>query len=88
MVLFIKSLSRTMQSRSRVTRSRVELLWSRRELTTKVRNNLSLSSCAVSQSAVICMVVYFRKMELLPRAQKRSDILIRVRIEHIKDVNL
>jgi len=34
------------------------------------------------------MVVYFRKTELLPGAQERSSILIRVRIEHIKDVNL
>jgi len=32
--------------------------------------------------------MYFRKTELLPGAQERSGILIRVRIEHIKDVNL
>jgi len=70
-----------MQSRSRVT-------WSGAELTTKVRNNLGLSLCAVPQSAVACVVVYFRRMELLPGVQERNGILIRVRIEHIKDINL
>jgi len=34
------------------------------------------------------MVAYFRKMELLSGVQKRSGILIRVRMEHVKDVNL
>jgi len=53
-----------------------------------MRNNLGLSSCAVPQSSVMCVVVYFRRMELLPGVQKRSDILIKVRIEHVKDVNL
>jgi len=57
-------------------------------LTTKVRNNLGLSLYAVSRSAVAYVVAYFRKTELLPGAQKRSGILIRVRIEHVKDVNL
>ena len=65
-----------------------ELLWSRRELTTKVGNNLGLSSCAVPRSSVACVVVYFRRMELLPGVQERSGILIRVRIEYVKDVNL
>ena len=65
-----------------------DLLWSERELTTKVGNNLGLSSCAVPQSSVTCVVAYFRRMELLPEVQERSGILIRVRIEHIKDVNL
>jgi len=32
------------------------------------------------------MVAYFRRTELLPGVQKRSGILIRVRIEHVKDV--
>jgi len=64
----------------------VELLQSGRELTTKVRNNLGLSSCAVPQSAVTCVVVYFRRTELLLGVQERSGILIRVRIEHIKDI--
>jgi len=77
-----------MQSRSRMTQSGVELLWSERELTTKVRNNLGLSSCTVPQSAVICVVAYFRRTELLPEVQERSGILIRVRIKHVKDVNL
>ena len=66
----------------------VELLQSGRELTTKVRNNLGLSSCAVPQSAIACVVVYFRRTELLLEVQERNDILIRVRIEHIKDINL
>ena len=66
----------------------VELLQSGRELTTKVRNNLGLSSCAVPQSAIASVVVYFRRTELLLEVQERNDILIRVRIEHIKDVNL
>ena len=55
---------------------------------TKVRNNLGLSSCAVPQSAVTCVVAYFRRTELLPEVQERNSILIRVRIEHVKDVNL
>jgi len=79
---------RNVRSRSRVTQSGVELLWSRRELITKVRNNLGLSSCAVPRSVVMYMIAYFRRMEFLSGVQERSGILIRVRIEHIKDVNL
>jgi len=75
-----------MQSRSRMTQSGAELLWSGRELTTKVGNNLGLSLCAVPRSAVACVVVYFRRNELLPEVQERSDILIRVRVEHVKDI--
>jgi len=75
-------------SRSGMTWSGVELLWSGRELTTKVGNNLGLSLCTVLQSAVMCVVAYFRRTELLPGVQKRSGILIRVRIEHVKDINL
>ena len=63
-----------------------ELLWSGRELTTKVGNNLGLSLCTVPRSAVVCVVAYFRKTELLPGIQERSGILIRVRIEHVKDI--
>ena len=40
------------------------------------------------RSAVTCVVAYFRRMELLSGVQEKSGILIRVRIEHIKDVNL
>jgi len=57
-----------------VIRSGVELLRSGRELTTKVRNNLGLSSCAVPQSSVMCMVAYFRRTELLPGVPERSGI--------------
>ena len=64
----------------------MELLQSRRELTTKVGNNLGLSSCAMPQSDIICVVAYFRRTELLPGVQERSGILIRVRREHVKDV--
>ena len=32
------------------------------------------------------MVIYFRRNELLPEVQERSDILIRVRVEHVKDI--
>jgi len=32
------------------------------------------------------VVVYFRRTELLPGVQKRSGILIKVRIEHVKDI--
>ena len=71
-----------------MTWSGAELLQSRRELTTKVRNNLGLSSCAVPRSAVACVVAYFRKTELLLGVQERSGILIRVRIEHVKNINL
>jgi len=34
------------------------------------------------------VVVYFRKTELLPGVQERSGILIRMRMEHVKDINL
>ena len=84
----IDTLSRTMWSRSKVTQSRAELLQSGRELTTKVKNNLGLSSCSMSRSAVACVVAYFRKTELLPEVQERSGILIKMRIEHVKDINL
>jgi len=57
-----------------MTQSRVELLQSRRELTTKIRNNLGLSSCTVPQSSVACVVAYFRRTELLPGVQERSGI--------------
>ena len=53
-----------------------------------MRNNLDLSSCAVPRSAVVYVVAYFRKTELLPGVQERRGILIRVRIEHVKDINL
>ena len=53
-----------------------------------VGNNLGLSSCTVPQSFVACVVAYFRRTELLPGVQERSGILIRVRIKHVKDVNL
>ena len=71
-----------------MTWSGVELLWSGRELTTKVGNNLGLSLCTVPRSSVACVVAYFRRTELLPGVQERSGILIRVRIEHVKDINL
>jgi len=32
------------------------------------------------------VVIYFRRNELLPEVQERSDILIRVRVEHVKDI--
>ena len=48
-----------------MTWSGAELLQSRRELTTKVGNNLGLSLYAVPQSAVVCVVTYFRRTELL-----------------------
>jgi len=62
------------QSRNRVTQSGAELLWSGRELTTKIGNNLGLSSCTVPRSAVACVVAYFRRTELLPEVQERSGI--------------
>ena len=40
---------------------------SRRELITKWRNNLGLSSCTVPRSAVTCVVVYFRRTEFVVR---------------------
>jgi len=63
-----------MWSRNGVTWSGVELLQSRRELTTKVGNNLGLSSYAVPRSSVVCVVAYFRRTELLPGVQERSGI--------------
>ena len=77
-----------MQSGNGVTQSEVELLWSGRKLTTKVGNNLGLSLCTMPRSAVAYVVAYFRRTELLPGVQERSGILIRVRIEYIKDINL
>jgi len=61
-------------SGSGVTWSEAELLQSGRKLTTKVRNNLGLSSCTMSRSTVMCVVVYFRRNELLPGVQERSGI--------------
>jgi len=52
----------------------MELLQSGRGLTTKVGNNLGLSLFAVPQSSIMCVVVYFRRTELLPGVQERSGI--------------
>ena len=61
--------------RSEVTRNGVGLLQSGRELlTTKWGNNLGLSSCAVPQSAVACVVAYFRRTELLSEVSEGSGI--------------
>jgi len=62
------------QSESKVIQTGTELLWSGRGLITKVRNNLGLSSCAVPQSSVACVVAYFRRTELLPGVQERNGI--------------
>jgi len=62
------------QNRNGVTWSGAELLRSGRELTTKMKNNLGLSLYTVPRSAVTCMVVYFRRIELLPGVQERSGI--------------
>jgi len=59
---------------SEICRVGAELLWSERGLTTKVENNLGLSSCTVPQSSVMYVVVYFRRAELLPGVQERSSI--------------
>jgi len=62
-----------------VTQSKVELLWSRRELTTKVGNNLDLLSCMwlhISGGLNCCQ-------EFRRRVVYR---LIEVRIEHVKDI--
>jgi len=40
------------------------------------------------RSTVVYIVAYFRRTELLLGVQKRSSILIRIRLEHVKDVNL
>jgi len=63
-----------MQGGSGVTWNGAGLLQSGRELTTKWGNNLGLSSCAVPQSAVAGVVVYFRRTELLPGVLERSSI--------------
>ena len=57
-----------------MTQSGAELLWSGRELTTKVGKNLGLSLCTMPQSIVTCVVAYFRRTELLPGVQERSGI--------------
>jgi len=43
-------------------------------LDNKMGNNLGLSLCAVSQSAVVCVVAYFRRTELLSGFLERSGI--------------
>jgi len=40
----------------------------------KMGNNLGLSSCAMPRSTVTCMVVYFKRTELLSGALERSGI--------------
>jgi len=40
----------------------------------KIGNNLGLSLCAVPRSAVMCVVVYFRRTELLSGVSERSGI--------------
>jgi len=40
----------------------------------KMRNNLGLSSCAVPQSTVTCVVAYFRRTELLSGVLERNGI--------------
>ena len=57
-----------------MTQNRVELLWSGRELITKVGEQSWPQFVSVSQSAVACMVVYFRRTELLSGVQERSGI--------------
>ena len=57
-----------------MTRSGAELLQSGRELTTKVGNNLGLSLCTIPRSAVMYVVAYFRRIELLPGVQERNGI--------------
>jgi len=81
-----RMVSRTVWSKSEVTQSGAELFRSGRELTTKVGNNLGLSWCTVPRSAVVCVVAYFRRTELLPGVQEGSGILMRIRMEHIKDI--
>jgi len=71
-----------------VTWSGAELLRSGRELITKMGEQPWPQLVCVPRSAVTCVVAYFRRMELLSGVQEKSGILIRVRIEHIKDVNL
>jgi len=65
---------KNVQSGSGVTWSRAELLQSGRELITKWENNLGLSSCTVPRSAVMYVVAYFRRTELLSGDQKRGSI--------------
>ena len=57
-----------------MTQNGAELLWNGRELTTKVGNNLGLSSCAVPRLTVACMVAYFKRTELLSGISERSGI--------------
>ena len=57
-----------------MTQNGAELLQSGRELTTKWGNNLGLSLCTVPRSAVVCVVVYFRRTELFPGVSERSGI--------------
>ena len=52
--------------------SRITLEWM--GFDNKMGNNLGLSSCAVPQSTVVCMVVYFRRTELLSGVSERSGI--------------
>jgi len=61
--------------RNRMEWARVE--WNHSEVEgfdNKIGNNLGLSSCAVPQSTVACVVAYFRRMELLSGVLERSGI--------------
>jgi len=61
--------------RTRTEWARVEWNYSGIEgIDNKMGNNLGLSSCAVSRSAVACIVAYFRRTELLSGASERSGI--------------
>jgi len=53
-----------------------------------MENSLDLSLCAIPRFAITYVVTYFRRTKLLPGVQERSGILIKMRIEHVKDVNL
>jgi len=44
---------KNIQNKSKKIWNKVKLFWSKRELTTKVRNNLGLSLCAMSRSAIV-----------------------------------
>ena len=66
--------------------SGVTLEW--KEVDNKSGETTLASARALCLNLLLRVVAYFRRTELLPGVQERSGILIRVRIEHVKNVNL
>jgi len=70
--IIVSCQGRAEQEQSDLEWSRITPEW--KGVDNKVGDNLGLSSCTVPQSAVMCVVAYFRRTELLPEVLERSGI--------------